>query len=596
MSINNFSKQIGVQNAKLIYDTFGTFTNGVPNFYSFFMGGVQMPPNVGKNISSGGNNFFEDANVLSTTNFYRTLNKKNIALVVRRIDWTRGTAYHPYRSAGQELDSESFYAYNKTNRTVYLCVSDNEHNRYDLRAQSGSSVAPSHSVGIQKYEDGYSWLPLYKIDWNLQPFLTGTWLPVPSLDGFSETSKSGTFDSSSREKCGVNYNTCGTCCLYHSSYFYDSVGSIYHSPGDIYKSFSNTKCYECFELSGRLGMEMTFTESSTGTNSCFSCSETSPCACTKAVSTTAEKIKASKIPSINNEKFQTKTEEESSSNDGRIMSVFFDMKNIPTSDLIVSEDHPQISIESSTGTGAVLRFKTHKDAYKNIVIHGVEVVSAGSGYKDIKITSAQGFESKIEINIDKVDGVAVNPVELLGACNIMYNIQIRSSEIADSAGTNQRNFKFYGISKNVEIKTSGDIKILGSDIQEKAAPIFHRATDKYDISSLAMNETSFIEADTARFDNNTNESVGQMQTISFTDTELEVFVNPTTILSDRENSTGIINTNDTDVVYTITDRNLSNIVHGSGKVVYTKTNNVINLPSDGQPTQLLTFRIIKSYC
>jgi hypothetical protein len=598
MTSNNLSKQIGVQNAKMVYNTFGTVVNGIPNFYTFFMGGIQNPTNVGKNSSTGGNNFFEDANVLNSICFHKTLNKKDIALVVPRIDWSQGTSYHPYRSAGQETGAESFYAYNTNNRIVYMCVSDNEHNRYDLRHTSGSSIEPTHTSGIQKYSDGYSWLPLYKIDWKLQSFLTGKWLPVPSLDEFTEITKSGTFSSSATEMCGSSSTTCGSCCLYHENYFYDSIGDTYYIPGQLYKTIPNIKCYECLEVSRRLGMEVLFTESTTGTNSCLSCTNT-PCSCSKETKTQVEKINSSTIPSQNNEKFQSATETESANNDGRIISVFFDAKNLSTSDLTIDDPNPEIEIDSSTGSGAVLKFKTHKDSYKNNIIHGIEVISSGSNYKDIQIISAQGFESKIEINIDKVDGIAVNPAELLGACNIMYNIQFRSSEISDGVGTTQKSFKFYGIARNVELKSSNNTKILGSDKQEKEATTFYRATDKYTILTADM--SSFEEADLARFTGKENISAGQMQSVSLDDTtptnkELEVFVNPSTDETDRTSASGLVNSSDTSTSFNIVSRDISDVVPGSGNVVYTKTSTSISLPSVGEPTQLLTFRIVKSYC
>ena len=611
---NTFSKQIDVQNAKLIYDTFGTYTSAGPNFYSFFMGGVSLPSGVGTNASRGGNNPFENASTLSGVNFYKTLNKKDISLVVPRIDWTQGTAYHPYRSSNQEMGGESFYAYNKINSIVYLCISDNTDNRYDLRGKSASSIRPTHESGIEKYADGYSWLPLYKIDWNLNLFLTSNWLPVPSIENFSNIPKSGTLETNSRQMCGTLYNTIGSCCLYHESYWHDSIsgasgaGGTSYSPGSLYKSII-TKCYECLEISERLGMDFEFSEGLSGSNDCFNfgASHGSACSCSITHQTNTEKIKStSSLPSINNEKFQATLEDESSEKDGRIISVFFDATNLSIDDLTVTTNNPEITFTSSTGQNAVIRFTTYVDSYRKIIIKGIELVSAGSNYRDIQITSAEGLESRIEINIDAVDGIGVNPSELLGACNIMYNVQINSIEIENSVGTSQKIFKFYGLSKNVEIygdtATQSNRKILGSDVREKAASIFYRATDKYDVFHLSATISSFVSDDNVRFEDNSSSGVGSTTAVSFkeisdsSDKKLEVLINPQTSITDRISQTSLVNNNEPGVIFSINDRELSPVIPGTGKIVYTKTNNTITLPDEGEPSQTLTFRIIKSYC
>lgn len=113
--------------------------------------------------------------VKDDTDFWRGLiaakriNRTDVSLVARRVDWTSGTIYQPYRDTIDLYDDDSpsdFYVLVDEER-VYLCIDNND------GAQSFS--APNHTDSvIRKLSDGYRWKFLYQIPESKRKFLTKT--------------------------------------------------------------------------------------------------------------------------------------------------------------------------------------------------------------------------------------------------------------------------------------------------------------------------------------------------------------------------------------------------------------------------------------
>lgn len=602
----------GGEVAKKFYDGIGKYDiNGQPNFYSFFLGGATDLSNQGKNSTGQGNNTYENSELWNGMNVLRKIGKNDTSLVVERKDWKSGTAYHPWKSSGQDRGFENFYALNPTNMVVYLCISDNVYNRFDRRGKSGSTLAPTHLTGMKSYGDGYTWLALYKIEWSQEIFLNDTWMPVPSIEDYNSVSETASPSSNASRICGAGgVSDCGTCCLYYTSSFNDTVGGLTFGAGDLYNS-TQLKCYQCIDMANRMGMDYTFSAGSLGctagsTSDCSPCDNT-VCSCTYDYISKSDAVRANKdLSSIGNFKIQADAIKDSNDNDGRIISAFIDLSGYSKKQLEVSAANPEITITSITGKNASLKFVTSSDGISHF-IEGITISNAGSLYRDYQITDALGFENDIEINIDKVDGIAVNSRDLLDVCTVMFSIRIKSTEITDDAGTAQSTFKNYGIVQNVEIKTSDGTKIpLGSGQSVSQSNVWNRATNKFvvekapSVTQQGMG-TKFNPGTKVLYDG--DGSKGNPQSLlwdynSSTSTgNLELALNRT-IEGLEESLTNFTTDDDTDTSFIITSSDLSSVVPDTGKFIHTVTDSNFNLtmPGEGEEPQMFTFKIIKSFC
>lgn len=113
--------------------------------------------------------------VFDDTSFWRSLfaaqriNRSDVSLVVRRVDWEAGKIFIPYRDTIDLFDDRQpadFYALVDEDR-VYVCIDNN----YD----SPSLYPPSHTDPVvRKLADGYRWKFLYQIPESRRKFLTKT--------------------------------------------------------------------------------------------------------------------------------------------------------------------------------------------------------------------------------------------------------------------------------------------------------------------------------------------------------------------------------------------------------------------------------------
>lgn len=602
----------GVEVAKKFYDGIGRYDiNGEPNFYSFFLGGASDLSNQGKNQTGEGNNTYENSELWNRMTVLRKIGKNDASLVIPRKDWITGTAYHPWKSSGQDDKYANFYVLNPTNMVVYLCISDNIYNRYDRRGKSGSTTAPTHKVGIQEYKDGYSWLALYKIEWSSEKFLTGAWMPVPSVEDYNPISETATSSVNASLICGAgNVSECGTCCLYYTSKFNDIIGGITFAPGDLYNS-TKLKCYQCIDMANRLSMDYTFDVGSIGctagsTSDCSPCDAT-VCSCTYDYTDKVNAVLANNaLSSIGNYKIQAEASEDAKANDGRIISAFIDLSNYNRQELIVSSSNPEITITSNTGQDAKLILTTSSDG-TNHFVEGIDISLPGSNYRDFEITSAYGFENDIEINVDKVDGIAVNARDLLGACTVMFSMRIKSTEITDDAGTNVQTFGNYGIIQNVEVKTSDGTKVpLGSGQTVSQSNVWNRVTNKFVIKNSPLRSSSvllsqFGPGQSILFDGDNTKGKSISSYWNYDDVagngELEL---PPNRITEGIESTSVNITTDADSTtdYLIVSSDLSSVVPDTGKFIHTTTdsNFQLNMPDNGEEVQMFTFRIIKGFC
>lgn len=95
----------------------------------------------------------------------------NIAIAVRRIDWTSGQEYDLFDDTSDASFTTNFYVKNSENRV------------YKVETKVPSSTAASEPLGTNSGSpidtgDGYTWTYLYTIDVALETLMTTNWMPV----------------------------------------------------------------------------------------------------------------------------------------------------------------------------------------------------------------------------------------------------------------------------------------------------------------------------------------------------------------------------------------------------------------------------------
>lgn len=97
----------------------------------------------------------------------KRINRSDVSLVIRRVDWETGAIYSPYRDnidLFHDIQPANFYVLVDDER-VYVCIDNN----------SGvpSLYPPTHTdIAIRKLADGYRWKFLYQIPESKRKFLT----------------------------------------------------------------------------------------------------------------------------------------------------------------------------------------------------------------------------------------------------------------------------------------------------------------------------------------------------------------------------------------------------------------------------------------
>lgn len=387
------------------------------------------------------------------------ISRNDTCAVVTNYTWSKSNVYIPWSSTN--TNTSKFYVYNKINGIVYLCISNNSLNRKDLETKNASTSTPSHEYGSFRYDDGYEWLALYRITPNLLRFISTNWLPVVSLNDFFENDSQTQYEQI-LNFCSNSPYTTGYCGIYFKENYsvpYDSSSVETFDSGELYSTINGITCRECFML---------FQDPDTPFVSKFF-GNTTPTS-TISLVTNTEKIKNL----IDNNSLSSASAyywlyyaSQNGFDDGSIISCFINLADFTETQLYVTQQNPELTITTTTGSGASLRLKTYVNSLGEYVIEGIEVVSHGSNYKDIKVEVPTGvlknitsstLVSAIEINLDAVDGLGIDPVSTLDARHISTNAKISLTELRDSNIPIPDSVNFYGIVKNPKERT-GDTTV-----------------------------------------------------------------------------------------------------------------------------------------
>lgn len=338
--------------------------------------------------------------------------------------WQSGKYYDPYI-----INGDNNYVLNSENNIVYLCVSNNLNNTTAL--DNVSSVIPTHTTPtINQLSDGYSWIPLFKIDSDLNRFISKNDLPLPEIVVKPDYAS---FSEEYQALCGAGVTSFGCCCMYFKENSVDELTSEVYTKGDVTNETIFSDCYECQKLANALDREVLFlTGLTAGSISSDNTAENPLCPSTKVIKTTLEQLEANKyetVPGSSNEfAYNLLSNFENSSG---IMFIRINLGSLTEAQKTISLSNPTFNIGDPTGTGALARFRTIQISEYSHKIIGVELVSSGTGYNavpDINLTNIS-----TNSNLKNSISVGVFPGNIFE--NITQFISPKSYKIITSVST-----------------------------------------------------------------------------------------------------------------------------------------------------------------
>jgi hypothetical protein len=378
---------------------------------------------------------------------YRVARKDSVA-VVPNVTWSSGNIYTSWSSYAQ--NTGNYYAWNKTNGIVYLCVSNNDLNRTDLEGTVNSTEVPSHSAGLKKYPDGYTWLPLYKITADLLRFVNTSWIPVISFDDYRTTETSRY--SKAQSFCTNNQNQTGYCGVYTKTGYQipDGTSSFENFSAGALISTLQTTCYDCYYL---------FENDDRFISKFYTSTPASTIQVMDKFDEIADLVSRNAI-SPSSPYYALYNISANGLADGAIVSAIIDLSEFTSENLVVTESNPSLTIASNSGSNGAIRLKTYKNADGENIVEGIEVVSNGQDYKDISVsisyskfpyltsTQVDALMSAIEINVDTLDGLNFDPVSALSAEHIVFDIRIETNYLKQNSIEIPDEINFYGLVEN----------------------------------------------------------------------------------------------------------------------------------------------------
>lgn len=539
-------------------------------------------------------------------NFLYRIRESDINFTTNRNDWQRRSSIYPWK---QNSDvNETNLVFNPENNIAYLCVSDNLTNRSDLsiRGKNLSIFAPSHTVGVQNYDDGYSWYALFSVDPSNINLLSANSIPVPDINDYSNEPKSSTLEYRYSVKCGASYkNTDGVCCLYPKEKFVDGVG-VTQEKGYLFPIKSVSKCYQCYDLANKLGYEFNFISGVTLIDLYPTCS---PCDCTYPIVSTIEQIEKDKndLNPSGSLYFLYNSYNNWISNRKGIFSIFIDLESLTETERTISVDSPVVSFSTISGTGASARIIT-QPITNGYLVTGIELISRGSGYNvgDAVpvITGAETsvLNSKIQVNICPEDFPEI-PHVMLNNMKTSIRVNIDNDFIKNGANSNITQFTKFGLLKNVK---DIDGEILTSDSLNNDEFQILRATTTLTLGTSGSNNLLdqnpnllITEGTTVKF-NDSESKKGQVAYFKYYyNTSKEVTGADIEIISKDYNNIiiGDYIQVDSNFKYVVTAINKPDVSFATGQALLSK-NTSIKFPNvenfSYQPKKSVTFTITKS--
>lgn len=410
--------------------------------------------------------------------FSKKISKVDVVGVIPNISWSYGNVYNPWKSS--QVNSGSYYAWNRENGNVYLCIQNNTLSREDLSGLNASTYSPNHAYGIQSYPDGYSWLPIYRITGDLLRFVKNDWIPVISFENFEENTYTTEY-TAINDFCSGDIGASGSCAIYfkeNTQLPSSGISFQQYLKGDRYVTITSD-CSECYNLFSNNEKYKSIFYGQKAVNDSIIIED--------KFDLIGRLISENKIPA-SSAYYSLYEIANNGPDDGAIISAQIDLNGISGDDLIVFAENPSITVESSTGIGGQLSFKTFTDINGTFIIQGIEVTNGGSNYRDISLDISSGIFknssikdillSAIKINFDNLDGLNIDPYDVLECNNIMVDSRIDTNELVSSNVILPEEINMFGLVSNpLEETSNGEYVISGSELSPYASKIVKASSD-----------------------------------------------------------------------------------------------------------------------
>ena len=454
------------------------------NFF-VFLGGI-----------SGGSNLVDETDI----SYISRITKDEVSTVVPRVNWSYGTNFEPYYLTST---SSSTYCYNDVTDIVYLCVGKNQPTGLLGETAFPSTESPTHENGVQTYADGYSWLAMYRIDFELSKFLTESFMPVSSINDYTTDTTTGTLVSKYNSICPGGINDDGSCHFYYNSTTKEvdkETGYEIFEKGDsVEKGIPNDGwvCYACHEVGEKLGYRSEFI--STNGNSTI---------IRNSIDELETSITSDKLDVNDRFYIQYKNYEYVENLNNGIQSLQLDVSSLSIEDRICSVASPEVIVLDALGIEATANIETYYDIRRNAFIaNGITLKTSGQNYVNPSFSVLEATTNLENAIKAVVLPNLIDPSAFLPNPRISVVKTVSSSELSETE-TEQTIFSKVGIIKN--IKTLDNLDPTLDTTPNK--PIKARTTTKITLSPVSGSLPSSLQNEKEIFVDNKNSTTVNIKT------------------------------------------------------------------------------------
>jgi hypothetical protein len=445
------------------------------NFF-VFLGGI-----------SGGSNLVDETDI----SYVSRITKDEVSTVVPRVNWSYGTNFEPYYLTST---SSSTYCYNDVTDIVYLCVGKNQPTGLLGETAFPSTESPTHENGVQTYTDGYSWLAMYRIDFELSKFLTESFMPVSNINDYTTSIENGsTLLSKYNSLCPGGADDQGSCYFYYVTKTKEPVTDagyeIYENGDQITKGIPTVdwECWACHEVGEKLGYKSAFY--SNNGNSTVN---------RNSVDELESSILSDKLDVNDRFYIQYKNYEYVQNLNNGIQSLQLDVSSLSIEDRICSVASPEVIVLDALGFEATANIETYYDIRRNVFIaNGITLKTPGQNYINPSFKVTQGTTNLENAIKAVVLPDIIDPSTFLPNPRISVVKTVSSSDLTETQ-TEQTIFSKIGIVKN--IKTLENLNPTDDTTLNKS--IKARTTTKITLSPVSGSLPSSLENEKEIYVNN----------------------------------------------------------------------------------------------
>lgn len=364
------------------------------------------------------------------------------AVVTKNIKWESGKIFYPWEPG---LDPDLYPYYCVYNNILYLCVGNSPNNRKDESGYYLTSVPPTNTGALPVMgSDGYSWLPLYLIDYTKESFITDSDFPIPD---FSVQISGSNFNSIYTPLCSNGITQTGKCCLYYKQATTDKITGITYKAGDLMHTSASSYCYECYDLAKKLDVYYKFKNG-----------ETASCDSVYEITTLLDQLNsiAYTLPPNSTKQFQLNLLEDYQNYYSGIFKADIDLSGICLENRLINAENPYLTIVDPHSDGAAkVKLKTQKIADNTHEVVGIEVEATGKDYiyPSFSISGVNNNDIINAINLYPYPmDLFETPEVLLKTKAFLINTQITVNGIKQIAYNN----KFTKVALATDMKKSSD--------------------------------------------------------------------------------------------------------------------------------------------